>query len=110
LGSMADAEGTDRRGTYLSRAAADLQRREQLEADGLPITGSPEPAIPADSAFDLHPRVVLQEGTDQPFFLSRESPQRAIDSLARKSVVDIWGGPVIALVSLALLLRWLSLW
>jgi len=110
LGSMADSEGTGRRGTYLSREAADLQRREQLEAMGIPITQSPEPATDADSAFDLHPRVVLQAGRDQPFVLSRDTPQRMIDNLARRSVLDIWGGPAIALLSLGLLLRWLGLW
>lgn len=110
LDSLADAAGADRRTAYLSREAADLQRREELEAMGIPITESAEPAPNGDSAFDLHPPAVLQAGSNQPFVLSRHSPQRMIDNLARSSVLDIWGGPVIALLSLGLLLRWLSMW
>jgi E3 Ubiquitin ligase len=109
LGSMADAEGAGRRTAYLSREAADLQRREELEALGMPITESTEPMPNDDSTFDLHPPTVLQAGSDRPFVLSRHSPQRMIDNLARRSVLDIWGGPVIALLSLALLLKWLAM-
>lgn len=108
LGSMADVETPGDRGTYLSREAADLQRREQLEALGIPLSESRQPVEAADSAFDLLPRVVLRAGGNRPFVLSRQTPQRIIDRLAQRSVLDIWGGPAIALLSLGLLLRWLA--
>jgi len=109
LGSMADAEGRKPQGTYLSREAADLQRREQLEAMGVPETELPETITRAVS--DEHPRVVLCAGDGrQPFVLSRQTPQRMIDNLARRSTIGIWGGPVLALFSLGLVMKWLSVW
>ena len=110
LGSMADGDVTADRTAYLSREAADLQRREQLEALGIPLSETREPAQNDDSHFDLRPRAVLQAGRDQPFVLSREQPQRMIRNLARKSLLDIWGGPAMALLSLTLLLKWLGMW
>ncbi len=110
LGSMADAAGVGHRPAYLSREAADLQRREELEAMGIPITESAGLAANGDSAFDLLPRVTLQAGCNRPFVLSRQHPQRMIDNLAGRSTLDIWGGPAIMLLSLGLLLKWLGLW
>jgi len=109
VGSMADTETAGDRGTYLSREAADLQRREQLEALGIPLSESRPPAGPGDSAFDLLPRVVLRAGGNRPFVLSRQTPQRMIHRLAQRSVLDIWGGPILALLSCTLLLKWLEL-
>jgi len=109
LGSMADEKGAGTCTVYLSREAADLQRREELEAMGIPLSESKNPARDADSNFDLHPRAVLQAGGNQPFILSRQNPQRIVDNLARKSILDIWGGPTIALLSLGLLLKWLGM-
>ena len=109
LGSMADAEGRKSRDTYLSREAADLQRREQLEAMGVPPTELPDPITSAVP--DEHPRVVLCAGDGHvPFVLSRQTPQRMIDNLARRSTIGIWGGPVLALLSLGLVMKWLSVW
>jgi hypothetical protein len=112
LGSMAEATGRDPKGTYVSREAADLQRLEQFEAIGIPPDEFPPAAHDVDDiAFDLHPGVVLRVGDNhQPFVLSRQQPQRLIDGLARKSVVDIWGGPMLALFSVGLVMKWLGVW
>ena len=116
LDSMAGTKRRDPRGCYISREAADLQRLEQMEAMGVPqgdLQGdSPGPRVAEGSAqFDLHPRVVLRVGDDrQPFVLSRQQPQHMIDSLARRSFVDIWGGPALAVFSLGLVLKWLGTW
>jgi hypothetical protein len=112
LDSMAGAKECDPRSTYVSREAADLQRLEQLEAMGMPQSESLKPPAAEDGTeFDLHPRVVLRTGDDrQPFVLSRQQPQRMIDSLARRSFLDIWGGPALALFSLGLVLKWLGAW
>jgi hypothetical protein len=107
-GRIGHGEQTASRSMYLSREAADLQRREELEAMGIPIRESKEPGASAESGFDLHPPVVLQRQSEQPFVLSQQNPQRIIDDLARRSILDIWGGPAIALVSLGLLLRWMG--
>ena len=112
LGSMADAKQRDPKGAYVSRDAADLQRLEQLEALGIPQSELHRASSDSDgSDFDLHPRVVLRTGDDrQPFVLSREQPRRMIDALARESLLDIWGGPALALFSLGLVMKWLAVW
>jgi hypothetical protein len=69
-----------------------------------------QPAEASDSAFDLLPRIVLRAGGNRPFVLSRQTPQRMIDRLGQRSVLDIWVGPAITLLSLGLLLRGLALW
>jgi hypothetical protein len=95
----------------ISPNAADLQRREQMEAMGVPPDEIPRQPQPVAPGFDLNPRAILGGGDDgQPFVLSRDTPQRMIDDLARSSVFSIWGGPALALFSLALVLRWLGVW
>jgi hypothetical protein len=107
----AGAPGREYQSTCLSREAADLQRREQFDAMGVPPSGLPEAAANAVADFDLHPRVILCAGQDrQPLVLSRENPQRMIDDLARRSMFDIWGGPALALFSLGLVMKWLGVW
>jgi hypothetical protein len=104
------ASGTSAGCGYLSAEAADLQRREQWEAMGIPDREMPASPAPA-GGFDLNPRVILDGGPERgPFVLSRQNPQRMIDYLARRSVFDIWGGPVLAVLSLGLALKALGLW
>ena len=108
--SDADGGAGDLGGAYLSSEAADLQRREQLEA-----MGSPSERVSTlsnlDLTFDLHPRIVLRRGDRrQPFLLSRERPHRVIDDLAFRAVANIWGGPVLALISLGFLMKSLGVW
>jgi len=112
LGSMAEVKGRNPGGTYVSREAADLQRLELFEAIGIPRKSEFPPATLGDGiAFDLHPRAVLRVGDNrQPFILSRQQPQSLIDGLARKSVIDIWGGPALALFSVGLVMKWLGVW
>jgi hypothetical protein len=113
LGSMADV-APEIKNTYLSREAANLQRHEQLEAMGISSAELSEDNAEAVVAlgrddFDLHPRVVLGTGNGgPPFVISRTTPQTMIGDLARSSVLDIWGGPILALFSLGLLMRWLG--
>jgi hypothetical protein len=96
---------------YMSREAADLQRREQMEAMGIPAREIPIEASGATADFNLHPEVVLTSGTNrEPFVLARQNPQRIVDDLARSSMWGIWGGAVLALFSLGLVVQWLGLW
>jgi hypothetical protein len=67
------------------------------------------PSTPDPDRFDLHPSAMLCAGGGrQAFVLSRTNPQRMIDSLARSSIINIWGGAALALISLALAMKWLS--
>jgi hypothetical protein len=94
---------------YLSAEAADLQRREEMEAMGVPESDLPKASATAVAGFELSPETVLGRGSHrEPFVLSRDTPQGMIDGLAKSAVFDIWGGPAIALLSLGLLLRWLN--
>lgn len=96
---------------YLSREAADLQRREGMEAMGIPLREMH--AINSDSAagFNLHPdAIVASESDREPFILARQNPQHIVEDLARSSVLGIWGGAALALFSLGLMVRWLGLW
>jgi hypothetical protein len=94
---------------FLSAAAADLQRRAAIESMLPP--GSVVPPLakapPVETeAFDLNPPVVLMKGTSGgPFFISWRSQRDVVEELAVRSVLYIWGGPVLALAGLWLLVN-----
>ena len=55
----------------------------------------------AANGFDPHPRVVLMQGANnKTFLISWRSQKEVARNLAWKSTLMIWGGPVLALVSL----------
>lgn len=113
LSSMQDAGTTlPKPGeAFLSAEAASLQRREMLEAMGVAADRLPDAHQVVAETFDLHPRVVVGRGDNtEPFILARQQPQRMVEQLAGRAWLGIWGGPVLALVSLALLLRGLNVW
>jgi hypothetical protein len=110
LQSAADclAHGVERpQQGFLSAAAADLQRRAAIESMLPP--GSAAPQMPqtralATDAFDLIPPVVLMKGTSgSPFFISWRSQQEVVKELAWRSTLYIWGGPILAVAGLWLL-------
>jgi hypothetical protein len=56
--------------------------------------------------FDLHPAVVLTKGTNNKnFLISWRSQKEVVRALGWKCALMIWGGPVLALLSLYLLLQ-----
>jgi hypothetical protein len=90
---------------FLSAAAADLQRRAAIESM-LPARSPVPPEAPAleTEAFDLTPPVLLMRGTsDEPFFISWRSQRDVVQELTMLSVLYIWGGPVLALAGMWLL-------
>jgi hypothetical protein len=92
---------------FLSAEVADLQRRAAIEAMLPPGSAPPRsPQSPVENqVFDLNPPVVLKKGaTNEPFFISWRSQRDVVDDLARQSILYIWGGPLLALVGLWLLL------
>jgi E3 Ubiquitin ligase len=92
---------------FLSADAADLQRRAAIESMLPP--GSAPPRIPQNQpleteGFDLNPPVVLMRGTSgQPFFISCRSQRDVVQELAWRSTLYIWGGPMLALAGLWLI-------
>ena len=91
---------------FLSEAAADLQRRAALafELPGMETArlNPPASATPRRSTksgeFDLHPRVVLMKGrTGDPYFISWRSQRDVVQELAGKTILYIWGGPILTL-------------
>jgi hypothetical protein len=94
---------------FLSEAAADLQRRSVMDAinEALPNYRQRSTAVIAE--FDINPPVVLRKGSG-PFFISTHSQREVIGELAWSSTLSIWGGPVLAMFSLAVLLQRLGLW
>ena len=92
---------------FLSAAAADLQRRAAIESILPPASSLPpmqQARSVATETFDLNPPVVLMKGTSgDPFFISWRSQRDVVEELAWRSVLYIWGGPVLALAGLWLL-------
>lgn len=95
---------------YLSPEAADLQRREEIEAMGVPQSQLSKFVANPASGFNLSPQAILGKGDEEnPFVLSHEGPRGIIESLAKEATFDIWGGPALAVFSLGLLLKWFGL-
>jgi len=90
---------------FLSAEAADLQRRAALDPMHLQPenAGAPEAAVDGKQ-FDVNPPVVLAKGIPgQPFFISWRSQKNIVQILAWESVLCIWGGPILAVAGLSLL-------
>jgi hypothetical protein len=63
--------------------------------------GSHGDSNPAENSFDPHPPVVLMKGmTNKTFLISWRSQQEVARGLGWKCLPMIWGGPVLALLSL----------
>jgi hypothetical protein len=66
---------------------------------------------PAPEKFDLHPKIVLMKGENNPeFLISWRSQREVVSLLGWKAIAYIWGGPALTLVSVYLLLarlQWL---
>lgn len=69
----------------------------------------PMPAAPSrpkidESGFEVNPVVAIGKGTDgTPFTISSNSQREVVKSLAWKSTLCIWGGPILTLVCLYIL-------
>jgi E3 Ubiquitin ligase len=69
-----------------------------------------QPETAAAERFDLHPPVVLMQGSHQPaFFISWRSQRDVVRSLGWKSSLMIWGGPALTLISVYFLLVYFDL-
>ncbi|HEX6823746.1 MAG TPA: hypothetical protein VF123_16935 [Candidatus Sulfotelmatobacter sp.] len=78
-------------------------------ASGVQVVSDPASTSSRDgggsNGFDPHPPVVLRKGeNDKTFLISWRSQQEVARALAWKCTLMIWGGPVLALLSLYVLL------
>ena len=74
-----------------------------------PVTTVPVPLNDAldTTGFDLHPPVVLMQGTNnRAFFISWRSQRDVINTLGWKSTLMIWGGPALTLASVYFVLAY----
>ena len=94
---------------FLSEAAADLQRRSVLDAINEALPKYRQPSTAVMSEFDINPPALLRKG-EGPFFISTHSQRDILGQLTWTSTLSIWGGPVLALVCLAVLLQRLGWW
>lgn len=90
-------------GELLSADAADLQRRGEIAAILPPGSGTVHANLQETSkssqSFDLHPSVVLAAGQgNHPLFISNRSRSEILQTLAIRSAVSIWGGPILTLL------------
>lgn len=68
-----------------------------------PVSATPGAATPG--GFDLHASAAIGKGErGDPFTISSQSQREVVQSLAWKSMLMIWGGPVFALICLRFLL------
>jgi hypothetical protein len=89
--------------TTQATGAAQAKTTPVMEPEAQPETAAAE-------KFDLHPPVVLMQGTHQPaFYISWRSQRDVVRSLGWKSSVMIWGGPALTLISVYFLLVYFDL-
>ena len=110
-----DEAGAGKLGAAIARHAASAQTAASLAASAspaavadpppaAPLPAPPAPALDADG-FEVHPPVAIAKGSDgAPFTISSNSQKEVVSALAWKSTLCIWGGPVLTLVSLYVLL------
>jgi len=91
---------------FVSEAEADIQRRSVYEfLDPSAPSGCLQVAA---GEFDLHPPVILMKGS--PFLISNRSQRELISDLSWKSIVYIWGGPIVTLLGVWGILKHLQWW
>lgn len=69
------------------------------------LGAAPDVTTSSTDGFDLHPKVVLKKGENNPTFLiSWRSEREVVRAMGWKSVAYIWGGPLLMLLSVYVLL------
>jgi len=76
------------------------------QAQAAAVTGNGGASTTDGNGFEAHPAVVLMKGTNnKTFLISWRSQQEVARSLGWKCTLMIWGGPVLALLSLYVFLQ-----
>jgi hypothetical protein len=74
---------------------------------GQPQVANPSSDKSSFGPFDPHPSAAIGRGErNEPFAISGHSQKEVVGTLARQSIVCIWGGPLLALVSLYFLMTY----
>ena len=111
LGGTAVRMSPDPRFAAPSSAGASSAGAKSPEGGENRSSGAVIPAASQADGFDAHPPVVLTKGTNnKTFLISWHSQQEVARSLGWKCTLMIWGGPVVALLSLyglLVVLNWL---
>ncbi len=86
-------------------SAATAGQLQVISGPANPESAANGSTVPSNTAsvdgFDRHPPVVLRKGAnDKTFLISWRSQREVAQSLAWKCFVMIWGGPILALISL----------
>jgi hypothetical protein len=69
------------------------------------LGAAPDVTTSSTDGFDLHPKVVLKKGENNPTFLiSWRSEREVVRAMGWKSAAFIWGGPLLMLLSVYVLL------
>lgn len=93
-----------------SAAGMTPQATGAAQAKTVPVMEPEAQPATAAEGFDLHPPVVLMQGTHQPaFYISWRSQRDVVKSLGWKSSLMIWGGPALTLISVYFLLVYFDL-
>jgi E3 Ubiquitin ligase len=93
---------------FVSQAAADLQRRGEMEflAPGTEAASSSSAPTDPREQFDLRPPTLLRKGpSPNPFFISWCSEREIVLTLSWRAFLYIWVGPILTLLCLWLLVR-----
>ncbi len=102
-GKMIVSNGTGEGGTLVANLMPAAIASSQEPAPAAQTQSGAEPNI-SPYAFDLHPRVAVNQGErGDPFTISSQSRREVVQSLGWKSMGCIWGGPVFALICLYVL-------
>lgn len=80
-----------------------------LPPNVLPSSAKPSADKSVFGDFDLHPRVAIGKGErNEPFIISGHSQKEVVRTLAWKSALYIWGGPVVTLACIYFLMLYLG--
>jgi hypothetical protein len=91
-------------GVKTARSESSSSRPQAVAVETAVVTEQQGDSVEAES-FDLHPPVVLMQGSHQPaFFISWRSQRDVVKLLGWKSDLMIWGGPVLTLACIYFLL------
>src|SRR6266496_4633111 len=92
-------------GVKTARCESAISSAQAVAVETAVVTEQQEDSVNAEG-FDLHPPVVLMQGSHQPaFFISWRSQRDVVKSLGWKSDLMIWGGPGLTLTCIYFLLE-----
>ncbi len=92
-------------GVKTARCESAISSAQAVAVETAVVTERQEDSVNAEG-FDLHPPVVLMQGSHQPaFFISWRSQRDVVKSLGWKSDLMIWGGPGLTLTCIYFLLE-----